>query len=113
MWSNYFHCSPGVVVFLCYCLNSYVQVTQNEQGREGSLNVQFGRWIYQVNQLAFKGLDGRFDEELARMESLWEARKEDESYIPDATWCTAPYDRGSLCSWGAACTRWHEGWSAL
>ncbi len=99
--------------FLEYCLHAYVQVTNNACGRQGSLNTQFGTWIWQVAQLAFHRQDGRFDEELASMESLWEARQADESYVPDATKCTAPYDRGYLCSWGEACTRWHEGWSAL
>ncbi len=95
--------------FLEYALNAYVQVYRGEQGRVGSLNVQFGKWLYQVHQLAIKGSDGRMDSELERMIDIWERRKEDTTYIPDATMCMYPYKRGELCDWGVECYSWHEG----
>ncbi len=99
--------------YLEYCLKAYVQVPGGEFGRQGSLNTQFGTWIWQVAQLAYYGQNGCYDAELARMESLWDARKTDETYVPNATLCTAHYNVGELCSWGEACTLWHEGWSRI
>ncbi len=84
-----------------------MQVAGGESGRTGSLNTQFGTWIWEVAQLAYIGRRGGLDSELARMELLWDEHKDDPEYVPQAQFCAVPYDYGGLCVWGKECKYWH------